>query len=341
MHAGVSQTIQPGKIYEGECQVFKEHVRLCLSLDASGFVIERELKQRDGTIFNQVVPIDRAADLFDFAAADPYEPKLQRIYEALRRHYVEAAASELPSIDHGDPIHAIGELAACRSEGQLLFKARAIVAALGGTQFVYQWLRFAGDSAASGDAIETRYLAGCRPAWLQQYLARLWYMNDAWIVYARNNVAPAVTSQINLHREDHWLRTEAKTHGFVSGIVLPAHINRGLIGVLQVSNDIVAPAGEQKLWANRVLLRALSAALLDWQVSHLRKTAEFAYHLTADETIVLKTLRYGGDAANVAEQFGISIHTVYKSIYQRINRKIGVSRINEAVEKATIAGLLD
>ncbi|HEX7906653.1 MAG TPA: autoinducer binding domain-containing protein [Paraburkholderia sp.] len=340
MQVKVIEAATPIPLHEDEHHIFNECVQLSLSPEC---VLTRRLIRSDGASFSQIVALNSVDDLSEFATADPYEVRLQGSYDRIRQKYVGATEDDRSKQDGtSDPVRLIGELSSCTTVGVLLSKARTIVAGLGGTQFTYQWIRFDNANAATGDPVETRYLVGCRLGWMQQYIARLWYMNDPCVMYARTNVAPALTSHVTVHRADHWLFTEARMHGFASGIVVPSHMHgHGLVGLLHVSNSLRAPAGEDRLWRNRVLFRAMSSELLDWHVSQVRQNALARYDLSEEETQILRTLRDGGSASHVADQLGVSVHTVYKTIYQRITRKTGATRITEAVEKAAAHGLLD
>ncbi|REE06542.1 DNA-binding CsgD family transcriptional regulator [Paraburkholderia sp. BL27I4N3] len=340
MDEKVIEAATPAPLHEEEHHIFNECVELSLSQDS---ILTRRLIRSDGASFSQIVAIDRMDDLSDFATADPYQTRLEGSYDRIRQKCVAAMGSErMKEVKTGDPVRLIGEISMCATEGALLSKVRTIIASLGGMQFTYQWIRFNGANPSTGDSVESRYLVGCRPAWTQQYIARLWYMNDPYVTYARKNVAPALASHVNVHRTDHWLVTEARMHGFASGIVAPAHIHgHGLVGLLHVSNSIRAPDGEGVLWDNRVLFRAISSELLDWRVSQVRQNALVKYELSEQETEILRMLRDGASASHVADQLGMSKHTVYKTIYQRITRKTGATRITDAVEKAAAHGLLD
>jgi DNA-binding CsgD family transcriptional regulator len=340
MQEKVIEVATPATLHEDEHHIFNECVELSLSQDC---ILTRRLIRSDGASFSQIVAIDSVDVLSDFVTADPYETRLQESYDRIRQKCVAATEGDRPrQVETGDPVRLIGELSMCATEGALLSKVRTIIAGMGGMQFIYQWIRFDGATPATGDPVETRYLVGCRPGWTQQYIARLWYMNDPCVMYARTNVAPALMSHVNVHRVDHWLVTEARMHGFASGIVVPAHIHgHGLVGLLHVSNSVRAPAGEGVLWDNRVLFRAMSLELLDWRVSQVRQNALAKYELSEQETQILRMLRDGASASHVADQLGMSKHTVYKTIYQRITRKTGATRITDAVEKAAAHGLLD
>jgi DNA-binding CsgD family transcriptional regulator len=177
---------------------------------------------------------------------------------------------------------------------------------------------------------------------MQQYIARLWYMNDPYVTYARSNIAPALKSHVAVHRADHWLFSEAAAHGFSSTLVAPVHHHgHGMVGLLQVGNGISGIEGERLLWRHRLHFRALSSELLDWYTEQVRRQAVTEFQLSESETDVLRTLRDGGQAKHIADQLGISIHTVYKSVFPSINKKLGAGRITEAVEIAGGCGLLD
>jgi DNA-binding CsgD family transcriptional regulator len=328
-------------LHEGSYRIFDERVDFCLAIDKI-CVLVRRLVRHDGATFSQVLEVDNES-LFELATADLYEQRLEACYALLSRK-CEAAAAEidrtgLPIIDAGD---AIDNLNRCSGEGELLAHVRAIVHRLGANQFTYQWLRFEGASPASGDLVEARYLIGCRPAWMQQYIARLWYMNDPYVAYARSNIAPALRSNVAVHRVDHWLFSEAQAHGFSNMLVAPVHHHgHGMVGLLQVGSDIDGIDGERLLWGNRRHFRALSSELLDWYTEEARRQAVCEFRLSESETGVLRILRDGGQAKHVADQLGVSIHTVYKNVFPGINKKLGAGRITEAVELAGGYGLLD
>jgi DNA-binding NarL/FixJ family response regulator len=81
--------------------------------------------------------------------------------------------------------------------------------------------------------------------------------------------------------------------------------------------------------------------LLDWYTEEARRQAVCEFRLSESETGVLRILRDGGQAKHVADQLGVSIHTVYKNVFPGINKKLGAGRITEAVELAGGYGLLD
>ncbi|HDR9756538.1 autoinducer binding domain-containing protein [Burkholderia vietnamiensis] len=332
-------------LHDESAQIGTERVSLRLYQTSEGLsIIDRQSLRGDGVSFTQVVGIEHAADLYDFATADPYAQRLERIYSLMHQKYVEAQPQQGRSSavkTPGAPLEAIYGIAQCRTEGELLALARTVITAVGGGDFIFQWSRFSADKTGTFDFLDSRYLVGCRPSWLQQYLAKLWYMNDPVVQYARYNVEPTVTSRIHLHRTDHWFITQGHDHGLYHGVVAPVHTpGNGVVGILYVSAPTPKPEAVIQLWENKVLLRALAAELLDWRVAQSRLKATEQVDLSDSETLALQTLHSGGGASHVADRLGLSVHTVYKTIFQRINHKLGVHRIGDAVAKAERLGLV-
>lgn len=332
-------------LHDGSAQIGNERVRLRLYRTAGGLsIVDRQSLRSDGVSFSQVLEIEDSAALYDFATSDPYALRLEHIYSSMHQKYEEARSnqSEREAVNlPPDPVQAIHRIASRKTEGDLLVLARSIAITLGGGDFIFQWSQFSSAKAGVFDLLDSRYLVGCRPSWLQQYIAKLWYMNDPVVQYARHNVEPIVTSRIHIHRTDHWFVTQGRDHGLYHGVVAPVHTPaNGVVGILYVSAPSPTPEAEDRLWANKVLLRALAAELLDWRVAQTRIKATAQTDLSDEETLALQTLHSGGDATHVADQLGLSVHTVYKTIFQRINQKLGVTRIKDAVSKAERLGLV-
>jgi len=222
--------------------------------------------------------------------------------------------------------------------------AHTVTSSLGATQYIFSLIVL---DDKSGDAIEHRYLVGCDPAWLNKYIDRVWYMNDPLLEYAKRNVTPALSSRLDLYSDDHWLPTEAKAHGFRNNLVCPVHVrgNHGgtnsLVAMLQASNGESTEIGEGVLWRNRPMLRALTCELLDWHLAGQRQQATSEFGLDDQELDVLRRLRGGGTAKNVAEAMGLSVKTVYATVYPKVNKKMGATHITNAVAMAVNSGLIE
>ena len=332
-------------LHESRDLVASERVRLRLTEVSAGvFTLDRELTRRDGVALTQVIDVADVATLHDFATADPYGLQLAHSYRAMQRKF-EAASAAAPSRPHSesglDAEKAIGQVESCRTEGELLLVVKNIVTLLGGREFTYDWLRFTEPEPDRADLADARILVGCRASWVQQYLAKLWYVSDPFIHYARTHVAPTRSSAISLHRQDHWLLTEARGHGLYNGLVVPAHVRgNDLVGVLFVTAATPDGEGEDKLWERRQLFRALSGELLDWHIAYVRREALEQFQLDPQEALVLQMRRWGDSAKDIADRIGVSEAVAYK-IFQRINEKMGVKRISDAVTKAATSGMID
>lgn len=72
-------------LFDRQTNVGSERVRLCLFRFDSGFALERQLEQQDGTLPVQVLPLRDIDDLDRFALADPYYERLAACYAEIRR----------------------------------------------------------------------------------------------------------------------------------------------------------------------------------------------------------------------------------------------------------------
>lgn len=73
-------------IYERGLLIGGEHIVLRLFKASPGFVLERQLIERDQTTFVQVLPITVPQDVERFAVADNYSKELALLYYEVRRH---------------------------------------------------------------------------------------------------------------------------------------------------------------------------------------------------------------------------------------------------------------
>ncbi|PTB17038.1 hypothetical protein C9I57_30300 [Trinickia symbiotica] len=215
--------------------------------------------------------------------------------------------------------------------------ASRILTQLGGRCYTYRWLHV---DQRAGAITGQRCLVGCQPGWVHAYIRHQWYRNDPFVDYARRNGGPALASEIDAVGDHQWANELADRYGFRSMLVCPAHPPSGaLIGLLQVGNELQQSTGEPTLWQHRVLLRALADEILDWGIATQREEEASLLDLDQRELTVLRLLRAGRTACNVAENLGISERTAYV-IFRKINQKLGVSHIARAVDAATARGLI-
>jgi hypothetical protein len=314
------------------------HLELSVSADAK-FGLKRQLVRSDDVTRTQYLNIDQPSTLYDFATADPFEKKLLGHYEQMvGRCNTEQVAQGL-SIE--DPLGAIGDLGNCTDEFDLTATVGAIVHSLGGAQFVYHCLRF----NAAGDVVnplESSYLIGCRPGWIQEYLTNSWSLDDPYLCYAAKNLDPILTSTINRDRVNHWFSKSAREHAFVGGLIAPAHFARkGLVGMLHVGCAIGAGESDERLWMRRLLLQALSIAILSWMINKARDAGIAKYELNTRDVAALQAYLIRKSVSDVADVTGVTVRTVYQTLFRSINKKMGMDRIDASAEKALSEGLLD
>lgn len=313
------------------------NLELSITVD-SKFGLKREMVRKDGTTRTQFLHVVDKSSLYDFATADPFEQKLLKHYE---RMWDQVTAEPTDKVVIGEPLISIGNLNKCANEFDLIEQVRAIVCALGGTQFIYHCLRF--DSARSiVDPAHATYLIGCRPGWMQQYISNGWSLDDLYLFYTARNIEPVLTSTLNRDRVNHWFVQSARDNAFVRGLIAPAHFPRsGLLGMLHVG----CPAGGEKadalLWTHRLPFQALSLAILAWHIQKARSDGIAKYDLHSVDVCVLQTYLIRKSAHDVADVTGVTVNSVYATHFKRINRKMGTERIALAAEKALAEGLLD
>ncbi|WP_455289936.1 autoinducer binding domain-containing protein [Cupriavidus necator] len=224
------------------------------------------------------------------------------------------------------------DLLNAESELELMPVVKRAVASYGAEWFVFVSLHPTDHSASRSTY---RFLIGCRPEWCQLYNANRWYMTDPCLEYARVNTAPVLGSDLPVQTSGQKYMLEvAATNGFRSIYIVPAHANgKGRIGVLYLGSDLPRNKGEPIFHQGRSYFRLLALELLDWSTRAVRAEAMRATGLMEDETRVMSLVKRGFIAAAIAEELGVSVVTIYRK-FQRINEKIGVTRISEAIKFA-------
>ncbi len=330
-------------LFEADVHIARDRVVLRLTRDADApCLLERQLVRADGVTMTQVLSAADRATLQEFIIADPYGDHLRAQYQSISRahheqlesHSRRPAARPAPS----DPLDEIGRIRLCSNEAQLTAIMSRVLPQLGGQSYTYRWLHV--DERTDAVAGQ-RCLVGCHPGWTHAYISHQWYRTDPSIEYARRHGALTLAGDIETFGDDHRAREAAARYGFRSAIVCPAHRPPGtMIGLLQVGNELQQPEGERVLLEHRVLLRSLAEEILDWHIAARREEAASRVDLDQRERVVLRLVRAGRTACNVADSLGISERTVY-DIFRKINRKLGVSHISRAAAMATDKGLIE
>ncbi|SMG61263.1 hypothetical protein [Paraburkholderia susongensis] len=74
------------RVFERGLDLSAERVVLILYKSEGGFILERQLIERDQTVSVQILPIIDLRDLYRFERADPYSEKLAPLYYEVQRH---------------------------------------------------------------------------------------------------------------------------------------------------------------------------------------------------------------------------------------------------------------
>lgn len=321
--------------YEARVKIGRDTVMLrLLEHPGATCLLEYQVTQPDKVVLSQAMNLENGDMLAEFMAADPYGDRLRGQYYALAQVYSEATqsgrrAEETARADFG--------IEAWTNEADLSSRIRSVVKRFGGEDFLFRWLRL---DDKTNDIVEHRSLLGCHPGWIHRYMHRLWYLNDPYVEYAKRHTLPATGSQLQVGGDDHWTRRDAIEYGFRHVALFPAHSRTGLIGMLQVTSAQASLVNAMLAGEMRMYLRQLVVELLDWRITKLRESAASRYGLDARDLSVLRTLKAGGTAPNVAASLGLSSRAVY-GLFADINGKVGTAHITKAVAVAAASGLLD
>ncbi|WP_186109865.1 autoinducer binding domain-containing protein [Burkholderia gladioli] len=214
-----------------------------------------------------------------------------------------------------------------------------LVRLLGAERFAFLLVPAEGEPPRLGDE---EVLTDAAPAWLDSYRARGWFETDPGIAYARRNSAPTGAAAIAPRADGPCaLGEHDAAHGFRAKLIAPAHLpTPGLGGVLYVGLDARADEGEAALHGKRILYRLIASELLDWHARQQRSDAARSLALTERETGILRLLRSGCTAHDIAGQLCVAVPTVY-GYYKRLNEKFSVNHISLTVKRAATLGLLD
>jgi len=78
---------QAAVIFNSGASIVRENVTLRLIYCNARFVLERELRQGDGTSFVHILPLSNEEELYDYATADPYYRDLEHCYATVLQKY--------------------------------------------------------------------------------------------------------------------------------------------------------------------------------------------------------------------------------------------------------------
>lgn len=242
--------------------------------------------------------------------------------------------------DIHDPMDVISELEFCATEEDARDLTAAIIAGLGANWFVYTTML-----PPDLEKVEEsyHYVVGCRPELCEMYRTRMWRMIDPFQEYALSHCAPVLRSRIKAVTpgQAEILRCGTE-HGFRSALVVPTHTSnrRRRLGLLYVGSELPEAEGEPLLWRKRGHFTALGHELLLWWNNKLRHQAMRCYSLIEDEVEILKMVRNGKRANEIAALYDVKPPTIYRK-WESIKAKFDVAKIDQAVATAEAVGLLE
>lgn len=233
---------------------------------------------------------------------------------------------------------SVDDLLNAADEMELIPLVKRAVQTHGADWFVFVTLH---PSDYSDSRSTYRFLIGCRPEWCQLYNANRWYLTDPCLEYARSNTAPVLGSALPLQTTGQQrILVVAAEYGFRSFYIVPVHTSeRGRIGVLYLGSEHSPEQIEPRFHEARPFFRALAMELLEWSSAAVREEALQMTGLTLEELRLLRLVKAGFTATDIASELKVSSVTVYRQ-FQRINEKLNVARITAAVKFAEEHDLL-
>ena len=235
----------------------------------------------------------------------------------------------------GDANDRISWISGYETEAEVEAAARQIVEYFGLEAFVF------GALFRSGEREHYRYLVGCRPEWCYLYNQSKWYAIDPFIDYALKNTSPIFASDVPLSSPgQERMITEAVTHGFRSGIIVPAHSISALrVGILYLGTSDGPERTRDSLLKHRNLMRAFGLELLEWWDAKLRRNGLESLDLDELDLDLLIKAQEHATAEEAARELGVTVSRV-NARYERLSRKLDVHTKRNAVEKAVGLGLI-
>ena len=188
-----------------------------------------------------------------------------------------------------------------------------------------------------------RYLVACPSAWCHEYNKNHWYTLDPCFVYAANNSEPALIQCLPLRSDGQKTMMEAaKSAGFKSGIVVPAHSpsGRSRMGLLYMGSSDPDHFNVQKLTQYRVVLRSIAAECLEWWIKKIKEELIERVDLKHDEIEILRYTQRGMQAKDIAYLCGLTKDAVEKKL-SRLALRFNTTNKKKTAAIAESYGLLE
>src|SRR5262249_11026450 len=141
----------------------------------------------------------------------------------------QIAEVEPQDFEHAQQI--LSDLLDCRALGDMVRCARAVARYAGAQDFLFVL------TSRSGSAINSQYVIGCDPAFVQTYVARRWHTVDPFAIYAARGTQPLLGRELELRsRGQIDLRLAAEQFGFASVMAIPTRLSAELYGHLMIGS---------------------------------------------------------------------------------------------------------
>jgi DNA-binding CsgD family transcriptional regulator len=324
--------------------VGREILRLRIYEEPPGFLCERDLVQKDGSVHTQVLPFTSRSTLMELLAADPYYAALRKEADHVLQqlfaevdHKARGATPEL-AIHSLDAVHReIASLKDCLSETEVAAVMGPLIRYFGLESYVFVSLRRGDVSRES-----YRYFIGCLPAWCEIYNARKWYIIDPCIQHALRESSPILGSSMMPPESPGQaeLLATAREYGFRSGMLIPAHSGSDFrVGALYLGSNKEPKDIEPRLLKNRVLLRAIAMELHEWWQAKLMVEALTGLRFDQLDLELLKMAYEGLTTEDAARNLELSRSQV-NNRFRKINQKLNVTSKKRAVQAALELGVL-
>ena len=187
-----------------------------------------------------------------------------------------------------------------------------------------------------------RFLLACHPSWCAQYQRLAWFADDPWLLYARANVRPALSTEIpSQTAKQEEVLALARRFDVRAALIVPAPASAGLtrLGVLMLGSSDDMHFDKPGFAKLKVLARSLSSEFLDWYTVYLRDEFRRTSKLTDLDIELLKLERLGMSSKEICRAIGLSANAV-DSRFQRMISRLKVANRQAAAQLAAEYGLV-
>lgn len=227
----------------------------------------------------------------------------------------------------------IARISGCETESEVATITRQVTQFFELSDFIFTCLHH------SGGPEHYRYLVGCDPEWVCQYLQHKWFAVDPFISYALNNSNPILTTEIPLISPGQQrMVATANEYGLRWGIVVPAHSATWSGALFLLTGDVLSSV-QRSFDLYRYLMRALALELLEWSDAKYRADLLARYLFDDLDANLLRLAQANKSTGDAAGELGISF-SLARWRYEQLQQKFDVHSKRHAVEKAVALGII-